>query len=216
MLPQQQVVLDGGQNRQPGTVVKTTVTISILAVIVIVGTPLMLLFILKPEWRPVIIFVASVLAGSGTIASAFYAVETVRIASRNILITSDNINRGIRDRRISESFRFMERWNSPSLSEIKSKGNALIKEMRDKTDDQKRKMLEEDLGKRAIMVDIFNFFEEMAIAIKNQIVDERILKDFFRGLISIYFNTAEPWAKSHRTIQPRALIEVELLSNRWR
>ena len=87
---------------------------------------------------------------------------------------------GRQTRRVSAALRFIERWNSPELVDLRKGLRDLLRdaEKLDPITDADSSI--KALDRRTTTVWILNFFEEMAIAIQSGEVEETILKDFFR------------------------------------
>lgn len=75
-----------------------------------------------------------------------------------------------------------------------------------------------DLKKRTVVVEIFNFYEEMAVAINLGSVDEEALKRFFRTIVLRYWDDYGYWVGQHRLNRqaPRFATELEEVARKWK
>jgi hypothetical protein len=122
---------------------------------------------------------------------------------------------GRQTKRVSAALRFIERWNSPDLVDLR-------KGLRDLLRQAEGLPLVEDPGsvraldRRTTIVWILNFFEEMSIAVQSGEVDETVLRDFFRTAALKTYAALEGWVKEHRPGHPTAFTEFERLCRKWR
>ncbi len=109
---------------------------------------------------------------------------------------------------------FIIRWTDPKFDDTRRKGRDIYEELKKAREDRPIKSEEElfaelrrDKEKWANFVDVANFFETLGIAFHHKQVDERIVKDFFRGIIAGYWNAFRPVIDKRRAEQenPRLL-----------
>jgi hypothetical protein len=162
-----------------------------------------------PAWRDTLIFVGAGFAMAATVLSAYYIGKglDVSIEQRNAAATADRIARG---------FRFLERWNDPSNGEARAHWRQIVEELRGQNVDKIEEMLSEK-AKKAVVVDVFNFFEEMALAANDGLADDATLMGLFHTLMNEYHGIFEGWIKRHRAVKnrPRACIEFDKMLERW-
>ncbi len=78
-------------------------------------------------------------------------------------------------------------------------------------------VLRADPHKRSVVQDVLNHFEELALAVRRGIVDEAVLKDYFRFVVIDYFSVFEDWVRKLRAEarNPAGYAELEWLRDRW-
>lgn len=120
--------------------------------------------------------------------------------------------------KIDRTLSYINRWNNPSFNKQK-----IIKLMRqvkktpqEKLDNFVQEQLENDILKSEL-VTILNFFEEMSMVINQNLVEESILKDFFRGIINDYFSIFEAWIlnRSNGNGNSNKYKELKALRSKW-
>jgi hypothetical protein len=123
---------------------------------------------------------------------------------------------GIEDRRTQKAHRFMERWTTPDMLEIRS---VLIDVLEDRIDPASLTRM--DITKkeaRLSIVSALNFFEEVSIAILEGAANEDRLRDFFSAIAVQSFAKLEDWIKMERKIdnEPTYYIKFEIVTSRWK
>jgi hypothetical protein len=128
---------------------------------------------------------------------------------------------GIDERRTANAHAVIQRWNSPQMLAVR-----IV--LRDITENRldpatlERKAKGEELsadadGKRALLVTVLNFYEELAIAALHKSANEERLFDFFSGIIQQSATRLEHWIKNERAIdnEPDYYCEFLKLNARW-
>jgi hypothetical protein len=128
---------------------------------------------------------------------------------------------GIEERRSQNAQELIRRWNSPEMLPVR----AVLREITESRLDPstlERKAKGEDLSKdadakRAYLVTVLNFYEELAIAALRRSADEERLFDFFAGIIQQSATRLESWIKNERKIdnEPDYYTEFLRLNARW-
>lgn len=62
---------------------------------------------------------------------------------------------------------------------------------------------------------MLNHFENISIAVKNNVVTDEIMFDVLNGTVIAYFRWANPYIQDCRKIDPGFWIELERLSKKW-
>lgn len=193
------------KQKEPGEVFRIP-GFSVTKLLILVGMAIILtiLFYEYGQLRTTIVFGASALGVAGAIYSA--------------LLASENLQGVIKHRQLDFSFGYMVRWNDPAFSKLKHRWREILEVIRGRSPEDIEKLLNENKEDRTTAVDVLNFFEEMAIAIKFGTADELILREAFHGIIIDYYSTAEPWIERHRAAKarPRFLCELEELRDKWK
>lgn len=143
-------------------------------------------------------------------------IASITIAS--ILVTAENLRRGIQERKAVAAARFIERWNDPRLRDLKDAWRVIFKKLKNLEPDDAAKRLADDEEDRGTATEVFNYFEEMAVAINTGAADEDLLRRVFSTVILNYFYAAEPWIQRHRKMQGNFgyYIEIEQVIQRWK
>lgn len=86
------------------------------------------------------------------------------------------------------------------------------------TPQARAQLLRDNLQSRKTAVEVLNFFEEMAVAIHTEAVDQEVLKRFFRSLVRVYWDRYSFWIHSLRknADSPRAYVELEKMVTKWK
>jgi hypothetical protein len=99
------------------------------------------------------------------------------------LKAAGNIRQSNAEKLTSASLNFVQRWNSPSYWQVKAEWRKLNEEA-DTLDGQARDaLLDKDISKRIVAVEILNFYEEMATGINNGSLDEILLRGYWEPVI---------------------------------
>jgi hypothetical protein len=160
--------------------------------------------------------------------SAFGVLFSALLSSFNSLETSLNNQDKINFDRIENTFKYMERWDTPSLKQARDL-TRIIKMIRHQiapeelvnriegtgkeTDQEKTKV--EDL-KRSVIT-MFNFFEEIELSIRATRVNERMLEQAFKEIYIDVYDRFYPWIDSPRNIHigPTMKNDLARLRDRW-
>lgn len=176
------------------------------------------------DFRESIKFGAALLAAALTITS--------------ILITAENIRRSTEERRAASASAFIARYNDPKFFEqlliswrIVYRDILVMKpeEVADyinqgwspqgvtSPEEQSVDQLKKKYNRRFVAVQMFNFFEEIAIAIEDDQAEEKILFNYFETVIPVFYTAAEPWIRNQqKASSSQVYIAVEQLVTRWR
>jgi len=193
---------------------RITVTIAVnwLIAIAAVGLILITLYAWLSEYRDVLAFTAAVIAGMAALVAAVNAIDTRRAETEARKSMTEQSRK-------MASLEYIHRWTNPTFHHAKKNGRELMKEFSaDKTDDEKRKYLEADSTKLGNLIDVLNVFESMSVALQEGILDEPVIKRFFRSILLQYWHCSEPFIKTRRSERnnPRIFRELEYLYNSWK
>lgn len=160
---------------------------------------------LADEFKPWLVFTASVLAGAGALAAAINALES-RYEQ-------------LRQQRAVAALQFIHMWLNPQFYHAKKNGREVLRSIKDmKTPEEQYAYVEADKERLANLIDILNFFEALAVGIRTQIVEEDTAKQFFRSMVVEYWNGADSFIKKRRAekMNSRLSFEMEWLHDRWK
>ncbi len=140
------------------------------------------------------------------------------IALCTVIYTAQNLRQGNEEKLSAASSKFIERWNSPSYFDIKTQWREIHEALEKRSPQERAVDINSDLKKRTVVVEIFNFYEEMAVAINLGSVDEEVLKRFFRTIVLRYWYDYEFWVGQHRVNRqaPRFATELEEVARKWK
>jgi hypothetical protein len=159
-----------------------------------------------------LVFAAAVLAAAGAILAAFYAARaigaTLGVASASAKSQADDLAA----RKRQAALRYVERWNEASMFHVRDVVRGLFDTAHDGEEFQK--LLTE---KRTNVINFLNFLEEIAIARESGDVDERILRDAFRGVVETAWQRLQHWVGDQRRMRnrPRIWCKLEELARIW-
>ena len=185
------------------------------------------LFAFWKNQRDVITFAAAAVVAAATVASSYYASATIRqtailqaeAAQNSFKAASQDLERenlASNAARIAASLRIMERWNDPHFFPILSSWRLQRLKIRDDSDEVTRDRLAHDVDSRAVVQAVLNRMEEMALAVMNNTVDEKVLKDYSGGNVVDTFIICRNWIKHKQKDFPGAWVQLEKLFERWR
>ena len=162
-----------------------------------------------PQFRDILIFVGSALVMAATVLSAYYI-------GKGLDVTIEQRNASAKAERVARAFRFMERWNDPLRGQARAQWREIIEELRGQNVDKVGELLT-DGKKKAVVVDMLNFLEEMALASNEGLVDDTTLMGLFHTLMNEYHGILEEWIKRHRAVKnrPKACVEFDVMLRRW-
>ena len=140
------------------------------------------------------------------------------VAICTLLYTAQTMRRANDEKKSVASAKFLERWNNPSYFTLKTDWRALNEEIEPLSPEARYKLLDGDLKKRTVAVEILNFYEEIAANMDAEAVDEELLKNFFRTLVTRYYEDYEYWIGQHRKTRraPAFCSSLEKLARRWK
>ncbi|MFZ0819447.1 MAG: DUF4760 domain-containing protein [Candidatus Acidiferrales bacterium] len=203
-----------GQNESstsPGEIAKLEfpVTVSVLLLIAVLG--LTAGFIWLPTWRLQIEFFGIAAGVAAGILSAYYV-------GQGLKITIEQRDKAAIDERISRAFGLASRWNEPNFAKLREDWRALLKEIDGQTEAEICRILDGDLHKTTVTVDVLNFFEEVAYATRTGVADIDTLRNIHHSIVVHYFTTISPWIDKRRRDkkQQTAFEHLEWLANQWK
>lgn len=157
--------------------------------------------------------VRSVIAYGSSLFGAMVALLT-------LLYTAQNIKQANDEKRSAAAAKFAERWNSPSYLDLKKQWRNLNEEMKMKklTPEGRSTCLMNDVDKRMIVVEVLNFFEEMAVAVNTNALDAELLKRFFQTVVLRAWDRYGYWVAQYREGDGgrRIYTDLEELVSTWK
>jgi hypothetical protein len=123
----------------------------------------------------------------------------------------------VSDRKV-QAIAMIGEWHKPDMMTRTVKAYSFLKSYRDKSPEAFNDALELDAEARIAIITILNFFERVALAIDAKVVDEAIIKSFFKGLVREYYHgTINGLINPRRRERNnnRIFTELEELNKRW-
>jgi len=127
---------------------------------------------------------------------------------------------GIEERRAKYAQDLLERWNRAEMLPVR----AVLREITENRINPSELMRTANGSptdavdaKRACVVAVLNFSEEVAIAARTKAANEHRLYDFFDAIVRQAYAKLEDWIKNERRIdnEPQYYCEVEALYRKW-
>lgn len=178
------------------------------------------------------IYVLVVIAIAGILDYAYFRVDTnlrsviafgcsllgAMIAISTLLYTAQNLKASNREKKAVAAAKFIERWNHPSYDSIRKACTELNTELDQLSPEARANVLLQDVTKRRTATELLNFFEEMAVIVNNEALDEDILQRFFRSLVIVYWDRYSYWVAKCRKDKrwPRVFCELEVMATKWK
>lgn len=159
-----------------------------------------------------LLFAAAMLAAAGAILAAFYAARAIGATSQVASANTQNAANELAARKRQAALRYVERWNEASMFHVRDVVRGLFDGAHD--GNEFRQLL---VDKRTNVINFLNFLEEIAIARESGDVDEKILKDAFRGVVETAWQRLQAWVGEQRRLRNRQRIwcKLEELAQHW-
>jgi len=176
---------------------------------------LILWFIKAPMQRNLIIYITSVIAGTGVILTAITAIITMQAqseqAERTLNTQKELAQSANRESNRREAFDLMKRWNDPLFARLRHEIAAGIEV------DEKFVTLKSEPVTLAKVNLILNFLELVAVGCKNGDVDPELCKLYFRSALFYYEKRLtwymDEWIRGRN--QPTAWENLRELARSW-
>jgi hypothetical protein len=158
-----------------------------------------------PAWRETMTFAIAAGALSAGALAAYYI-------GRGLSQTIQQRSESLSQEKIARAFEFLRRWNDPSLLQIKANFREIIESGKAHVAEEVERVIQNDRAKKNAVVEILNFFEELAIAVHTGVADNDTLYRGFRGPLGEYYATLREWIQRHRSSKARSTMWEELES----
>lgn len=194
------------RRRPRGFRVTFTITFGIVALVVAAG--LIAHYFLFPDARADLKFIVAALATVGGVTSAYYIGSGLRANAE-----SEKLNR---------TFAYPARWGDPSWAPARNAVAGLLRKCQGKPEAERLSLIQQALDKTPALerdiIAFLNFLEELALAVNLGLVDEKIVKRFYRTTVVRTYRALAPWVKIHRDERETETIfwEVQSLYEEWR
>ena len=199
-------------NKRLETPIQLRITLppKLIVIMLIVWGAFVAAFIFFSAHRGIIIFGASSLGALSALAGAIYL-------ARGLILTAQQQEDAMRQRKIENAWQYLERWNNPQYHYVKMAGVKVIRINETEKPEAVTAKINEDETFRSNVADLLNFFEEIAIGVSMGAVNEDPLKRAFRGLLNLYCMALQDFIEERRKKfnNPRIYNEIENLHKRW-
>jgi hypothetical protein len=158
--------------------------------------------------RDSLTFFVTALATSAGITSAVYALRSIK----------QNAESQIIDRTLT----YIQRWNNPEYLPVRKTAQEIHQLLHKQPPGEQAKFLLDYLDKnpaiRQEITNVLNFLEEMSLCIKNKIIKEELLLDFYKGIVKTYYEDFHVYITEKRRERdnPNIYIALTNLYERWK
>ena len=188
--------------------IKARVIIWVSILVSLIAMVLIVLFWRFPGERELLTFAATVLSSTATVISAVYIAQ--------------GLNQNVEFSKLARAIELTERWNSPDFAEAKVATVKIAKMLSNIPVEDRLKALNDSIdsgdSKEEVLINIFNFFEEIGILVNNKLLDEEVLREFYQGIVVSYYSLFEFWINERRSKPQMVSIvysNLEILYHRW-
>lgn len=160
----------------------------------------------ESKYRDTLNFAVTTLATAAGISSAVYALRGIEI--------------NLEDKKIDRTLRYIQIWNDPSYFSVRKIAAEIYNDLKNldaqKSNDYINKLYG-DADKKQEIVNVLNFLEEMSMCVPLGLVDETILKEFYRYIVGTYCATFKLFIDISRSEKKndRLYINLTNLCARW-
>lgn len=149
------------------------------------------------------------------IVSVSMLLVTAYYAAANVHMMRVNSNMEVQKSKRMRSADVIARWASPDMSVLVTRGSE-VRNLEKSAEELMVFLKDNELHQQASF-SILNFFERIGLFISYDVVDEKMLKEYFEDMVKIYWLQFEEFIKSNRKKEklPRLFCNLESLANRW-
>lgn len=161
----------------------------------------------ESKYRDTLNFAVTTLATAAGISSAVYALRGIEIS--------------LEDKKIDRTLHYIQVWNDPSYFGTRKIAAEIHKELKNLDPIQCNDYINKlygDADKKQEIANILNFLEEMSICVHLGVLDEKLLKDFYRYIVHTYCENFKLFVDISRQEKnnPNLYINLTDLCKRWR
>lgn len=122
--------------------------------------------------------------------------------------------------KIAYSFQVSSLWFKPDMANHVELSRKFLREHKEKLEDHKPisefiKELEGNIEARKAVICILNYFENIALLINNDLVDEESIKNCFKTLFVDYLKTLKKYIDEIQKESKRFLMNYEAIAQKW-
>jgi len=183
-------------------------------------------FALWKSQREVIAFAAAAAVGAGAVGSTYYASATLRqtaalqseaasLALQAATQAAERERTAAARQRIAASLRIMERLNDPLFARTRRRWRIERTKIKSESLDQTIKRLDADVDSRSAVQDMLNVLEEMALAVHNDAVDEKVLREYSETLVLDTYGVLRGWIERRQMETRKGWVQLKKLDEKW-
>jgi len=184
------------------------------------------MFALWKNQREVIAFAAAAAVGAGAVGSTYYASATLRqtaalqseaasLALQAATQAAERERGAAGRQRIAASLRIMERLNDPLFARTRRRWRVERARIKSESLDQTIRRLDTDVESRSTVQDMLNMLEEMALAVHNDAVDEKVLRDYSETLVLDTYGVLRGWIERRQMETRKGWVQLKKLDEKW-
>lgn len=203
---------------------KIPITLGLLGLLAVVLTTV--LFALWKSERDVIAFAAAAAVGAGAVGSTYYASATLRqtaalqseaahLALQAAVQTAERERTAAQRERIAASLRVMERMNDPLFARTRRRWRIERAKIKSESLEQTIRRLDADVDSRSAVQDMLNQLEAMALAVHNNVVDEKVLRDYSETLVLDVYGVMRGWIERRQMESRKGWVQLRKLDEKW-
>lgn len=126
----------------------------------------------------------------------------------------------IRKKKIAYSFQVSSLWFKPDMASNVELSRKFLRDHKDKLQDHKPisefiAELENNIEARRSVICVLNYFENISLLIKNELVDEECIKDCFKTLFIDYLKALRRYIDEIQKESKRFLMNYEEVAQKW-
>jgi Domain of unknown function (DUF4760) len=168
--------------------ISLTLTIGIGVTSFISAAILIALHWFQPKYRETLNFAVTALATAAGISTAVYALRELEI--------------NLEDKKIDRTLRYIQIWNDPSFSnycKLAAEVHNNLQSLETVEKNQYINDLYQDITRKQEIANLLNFLEEMSSCIHSGLIDENLLKNFYRYIVLTYCQTFQLFIETSRS-----------------
>ncbi|MFY0608601.1 MAG: DUF4760 domain-containing protein [Cyclobacteriaceae bacterium] len=152
------------------------------------------------------------------IVSAGVTITTLIYAALNVHMIQEHNQSQITLKKKEVSLLLVSQYNTPEMTTLSTLSAQLKKDVEKLEAKEVADYLQKNKESRKAMVATMNFYEKLAIAIDQDLADESLLKEFFRGIIQDTYNVLKAYIEYLRKERKNQKIfdRFEELAIKWK
>ncbi|MDT0620866.1 DUF4760 domain-containing protein [Croceitalea vernalis] len=152
------------------------------------------------------------------IVSAGVTITTLIYAALNVHMIQEHNQSQIALKKKEVSLLLVSQYNTPEMTTLSTLSAQLKKDVEKLEAKEVAEYLQKNKESRKAMVATMNFYEKLAISIDQDLADESLLKEFFRGIIQDTYNVLKAYIEYLRKERKNQKIfdRFEELAIKWK
>lgn len=141
--------------------------------------------------------------------------EAAQLALQTTAQSAERERTAAQRERIAASLQIMERFNDPLFARTRRRWRIERARIKSESLDQTIKRLDADVDSRSVVQDMLNRLEEMAIAVHNNAVDEKVLRDYAETLVLDTYGVLKGWIERRQMESRKGWVQLRKLDEKW-